>query len=147
MSLKDTLLLDMKTAMKEKDVLRKNAVQMVRAAVLQIEKDQKIVLDDDGIIDVIVKEVKKRRDSIADFERGGRQDLIDAANYEINVLTGYLPAQLSADEIEAIVKNAISEVNAQSMKDMGKVMAAVMPHTKGKADGKIVNECVKKYLS
>lgn len=95
MSLKDTLLGDMKTAMKEKDVLRKNTVQLVRAAILQKEKDQHITLDDEGILDVIAKEVKSRRDSLVEFEKGGRQDLVDAANRELEVLLGYLPRQLS----------------------------------------------------
>ena len=147
MSLKDVLLSDMKAAMKEKDVLRKNAIQMVRAAILQIEKDKQITLEDDAVIEVIAKEVKKRKDSIIDFEKGGRQDLIDAANAEIAALAGYLPAQLSEDEIKELVKEAISETNALSIKDMGKVMAYIMPKTKGKADGSVVNGIVKSLLS
>lgn len=146
MSLKDALLQDMKAAMKEKDVLRKNAIQMTRAAVLQIEKDKQITLDDAAIVEVIAKEVKKRRDSIADFEKGNRQDLIDAANTEIAVLSGYLPAQLSAEEITELVRAAIAETDASSMKDMGRVMAALMPKTKGRADGRTVNEIVKGLL-
>ena len=137
----------MKIAMKEKDVLRKNAVQMVRAAVLQIEKDKQITLGDEEILEVIAKEAKKRRDSIADFEKGGRQDLVDAANIELQILMGYLPAQLNEAEIEALVKETIAETGASSMKDMGKVMGAIRPKTKGVADGKTVNEIVKKLLS
>lgn len=147
MSLKDTLLSDMKIAMKEKDVLRKNTVQMVRAAVLQIEKDKQITLGDEEILEVIAKEAKKRRDSIADFEKGGRQDLVDAANIELQILMGYLPTQLNEAEIEALVKETIAETGASSMKDMGKVMGAIRPKTKGVADGKTVNEIVKKLLS
>ena len=147
MSLKDVLLSDMKAAMKEKDVLRKNAIQMVRAAILQIEKDKQITLEDDAVIEVIAKEVKKRKDSIVDFEKGGRQDLIDAANAEIAALAGYLPAQLSEDEIKELVKEAISATGAASVKDMGKVMAYIMPKTKGKADGSVVNGIVKSLLS
>lgn len=147
MSLKDTLLGDMKTAMKEKDVLRKNTVQLVRAAILQKEKDQHITLDDEGILDVIAKEVKSRRDSLVEFEKGGRQDLVDAANRELEVLLGYLPRQLSPEEIEALVKEAIAETGAESMRDIGRVMAAVRPKTKGVADGKQVNEAAKKLLS
>lgn len=147
MSLKDTLLSDMKIAMKEKDALRKNTVQMVRAAVLQIEKDKQITLGDEEILEVIAKEAKKRRDSIADFEKGGRQDLVDAANIELQILMGYLPAQLNEAEIEALVKETIAETGASSMKDMGKVMGAIRPKTKGVADGKTVNEIVKKLLS
>ena len=147
MSLKDTLLSDMKIAMKEKDVLRKNTVQMVRAAVLQIEKDKQVTLGDEEILEVIAKEAKKRRDSIADFEKGGRQDLVDAANTELQILMGYLPAQLNEAEIEALVRETIAETGAFSMKDMGKVMGAIRPKTKGVADGKTVNEIVKKLLS
>ena len=147
MSLKDTLLNDMKTAMKEKDVLRKNTVQLVRAAILQKEKDQQITLDDSGILDVIAKEVKSRRDSLVEFEKGGRQDLVDATNRELEILLGYLPRQLSAEEIEALVAEAIAETGAQTMRDIGKLMAAVRPKTKGVADGKQVNEIAKKLLS
>ncbi len=147
MSLKDTLLSDMKIAMKEKDVLRKNTVQMVRAAVLQIEKDKQVTLGDEEILEVIAKEAKKRRDSIADFEKGGRQDLVDAANTELQILMGYLPAQLNEAEIEALVRETIAQTGASSMKDMGKVMGAIRPKTKGVADGKTVNEIVKKLLS
>ena len=137
----------MKTAMKEKDVLRKNTVQLVRAAILQKEKDQQITLDDEDILDVIAKEVKSRRDSLVEFEKGGRQDLVDATNKELEVLLGYLPKQLSEEEIEALVKEAISETGAESMRDIGKVMAAVRPKTKGVADGKQVNAIAKQLLS
>lgn len=147
MSLKETLLNDMKEAMKEKDVLRKNTVQLVRAAILQKEKDQQITLNDSDILDVIAKEVKSRRDSLVEFEKGGRQDLVDATNRELEVLLGYLPRQLSAEEIETLVAEAIAETGAQSVRDIGKVMAAVRPKTKGVADGKQVNEIAKKLLS
>lgn len=147
MSLKDRLIEDMKSAMKEKDVIRKNAVQMTRAAILQIEKDNKVTLDDQGIIEVIAKEVKKRRDVLPEYEKSGRQDLIDNLNREIEVLMNYLPEQLSEEELEQLVKDAIQEVGATAMKDMGKVMSAIMPKTKGRADGKVINTLVKKYLS
>ena len=94
MSLKETLLQDMKTAMKEKDTIRKNTVQLIRSGVLQIEKDKQIELDDEGVLDVIAKELKKRRDSLPDFEKSGRADLIENLNKEIEVLLGYLPKQL-----------------------------------------------------
>lgn len=147
MSLKDTLLGDMKVAMKEKDVLRKNTVQLVRAAILQKEKDQQITLSDEDILDVIAKEVKSRRDALVEFEKGGRQDLIDATNRELEVLLGYLPKQLSPEEITSLVKEAIAETGAESMRDIGKVMAAVRPKTKGRADGKQINAIAKELLS
>ena len=147
MSLKEKLMDDLKTAMREKDTIRKNAVQMVRSSVLQIEKDNKITLDDEGVIDVISKEVKKRRDVLPDYVKSGRQELIDELNIEIKVLLVYLPQQLTEAEIDVLVKEAITEVGASSMKDIGKVMTAIMPKTKGRADGKIINELVKKNLA
>jgi len=114
MSLKDKLMEDLKAAMKEKDITRKNAIQMVRSAVLQVEKDNKVTLDDDGILEVIAKEVKKRKDSLTEYEKSGRQDLIDALKTEIDVLMKYLPEQLTEDEIEAIVKETINETGASS---------------------------------
>ncbi len=146
MSLKETLLQDMKTAMKEKDTIRKNTVQLIRSGVLQIEKDKQIELDDDGVLDVIAKELKKRRDSLPDFEKSGRADLIENLNKEIEVLLGYLPKQLTEDEIKEIVASAVAESGATTMKDMGKVMELVTPKVKGRADNKIVSGFVKELL-
>lgn len=146
MSLKERLLEDMKNAMKQKDTVSKNAIQMARAAILQVEKDNQITLDDDGIIEVIAKEVKKRRDVLPDYERSGRQDLVDELKAEIDVLMKYLPQQLSEEELEAIARQVVEETGASSPKDMGRVMQAVMPKVKGRADGKIVNAIVKKIL-
>jgi len=146
MSLKERLLEDLKNAMKDKDIVKKNAVQMARAAVLQYEKDNLVTLDDDGVLDIIAKEVKKRRDVLPEYEKSGREELINELKAEIDVLMQYLPPQLTEEELEEIVKQAVSEVNATSMKDMGKVMQAVMPKVKGRADGKAVNEMVKKIL-
>ena len=146
MSLKDKLMLDLKEAMKDKDTIRKNTVQLVRSGVLQIEKDKKIELDDEGVLDVISKELKKRRDSMPDYVKSGRQDLIDNLNKEIEVLLTYLPKQLTEDEIRAIVEEAVKETGATTMKDMGKVMANVTPKVKGRADKKIVSGLVKQML-
>ena len=146
MSLKDRLLEDMKVAMRNKDVISKNTIQMTRAAVLQVEKDNKVTLDDDGIIDVLAKEVKKRRDSLPDYERAERQDLVDNIKTEINVLLKYLPQQLSEEELEVLVKKAIQETGANSVKDLGRVMQAVMPLVKGRADGKMINQIAKKIF-
>ena len=147
MSLKDKLMDDLKSAMKDKDTIRKNAVQMVRASVLQVEKDNKITLDDEGVIEVVAKEVKKRKDVLPEYEKSGRQDLIEDLNKEIQVLMAYLPEQMSEEEIEALVISAIEEAGAKSMKDIGKVMAVIMPKTKGRADGKVINNFVRKHLS
>ena len=146
MSLKDQLLEDLKNAMKDKEVLKKNTVQMVRAAILQVEKDSKIILDDDGILEIIAKELKKRRDVLPEYEKSGRQDLIESLNAEAEILLQYLPTQLTEEELEVIVKQTIDETGASSARDMGKVMQAVMPKVKGKADGKLINVIVKKLL-
>ena len=147
MSLKETLLQDLKTAMKDKDTIRKNTIQLVRAGVLQIEKDNHVELEDDGVLDVIAKELKKRRDSLPEFEKSGRTDLIDNLNKEIEVLLGYLPEQLTEDEIQKIVEETIAETGASTMKDMGKVMGAVSSKVKGRADNRVVSGYVKKLLS
>ena len=147
MSLKETLFQDLKTAMKDKDTVRKNTIQLVRAGVLQIEKDNHVELDDDGVLDVIAKELKKRRDSLPEFEKSGRTDLIDNLNKEIEVLLGYLPEQLTEDEIQKIVEETIAETGAATMKDMGKVMSAVSSKVKGRADNRVVSGYVKKLLS
>lgn len=147
MSLKERLAEDLKSAMKNKDNIRKNAVQMVRAGVLQIEKDKKITLDDDGVLDVIAKQLKQRRDSLPDYEKSGREELIAELKKEIDVLMEYLPEQLTREELEKIVSDAVAVTGASGMKDMGKVMAEVMPKTKGRADGKIINEIAKGLLS
>lgn len=147
MSLKEQLLSDMKEAMKEKDVLRKNTVQAVRGAILQKEKDTQTEVDEEQILDIIMQEIKKRKDALIDFEKGHRPDLVDSANAEIAVLQGYLPAQLSDEEIANLVREVIQEVSAVSMKDMGKVMGAITPRVKGKADNSKVSSIVKQCLA
>ncbi|MBO5142571.1 MAG: GatB/YqeY domain-containing protein [Clostridia bacterium] len=145
--LKEKLMEDLKNAMKEKNEIKKNTVTMIKAAVLQIEKDKQIVLDDTQIIDIISKEAKKRKDALVEFEKSGRQDLVDQTNEELAVIKAYLPEELSVEELENIIEETIKEVNAVDMKDMGKVMQAVKAKTTGRADGKTINEIVKKKLS
>lgn len=147
MDIKERLMEDLKLSMKEKDTVRKNAVQSTRAAILQYEKDNKVTLSDDEVIVVIAKEVKKRKDALPDYEKSGRDDLIADLKREIEVLTAYLPSQLSKEELEEIVVECIKKVDAQSMKDMGKIMAEVMPKVQGRADGRAVNEIVKSYFA
>ena len=146
MTLKDKLKEDLKSAMKEKDTIGKNVVQLIKAGVLQVEKDSKVTLDDDGVLDVIAKQLKQRRDSLPEYEKSGRDDLISQLKREMDILMEYLPPQLSHEELEAIVKQAVEETGAQSVKDMGKVMAAVMPKTKGRADGKEINRIARELL-
>jgi len=146
MPLKETLAEDLKDAMKSKEKVKKNVVTMVRAAIKQREVDERIELDDTEIIDIIAKQVKQKKDSIEEFQKGNRLDLVDLTNDEIKILLNYLPPQLSEDELEQIVKDAIEETNAQTNKDLGKLMAVIMPKVKGKADGKQVNQIVARYL-
>ena len=144
--LKEKLLEDLKNSMKEKDEIRKNAVQMVRAAILQVEKDNGITLEDNKIIEIIAKEVKKRKDSLDDYKKGGREDLVSKIEEEIKIISTYLPKQLTKDEIKEIVKQIIQEENATTLKDMGKVMKASKEKMGASADGKTINEVVKELL-
>lgn len=146
MSLKGRLMEDLKAAMKSKDKVRKNAITMIRAAIKQKEVDQRIELTDEDIIDVIAKQSKQKRDSLEDFKKAERQDLIDLTEEEINILSEYLPQQLTEEEIDEIVKMSIDEVGANSSQDIGKVMSHVMPKVKGRADGSIINRIVRQYL-
>ncbi|MBR3575938.1 MAG: GatB/YqeY domain-containing protein [Clostridia bacterium] len=147
MSLKEKLLDEMKIAMREKDNVRKDAIQMVRASILQYEKDNKVELDDEGVIDIITKEVKRYKDALPDYEKSGRQDLVDELNAKVAILMPYLPEQLTEDEVRAIVKAVVEETGATSMREMGKIMGAVMPKVKGRFDGRLLNNIVKEYLS
>ena len=145
--LKEKLMEDLKQSMKDKNVVRKNVVQMVRAAILQVEKDKQIELNDDQILEVIAKEFKKRNDSLADYEKSGREDLISQIKEEMAVLEEYLPKKLSEEEVAEKVKEIIAEVGATSMKDMGMVMKAAKEKLGVTADGKMINEAVKKILA
>ena len=146
MSLKEQLFADLKTAMKEKDTLKKDTVQLIRSGILQFEKDNKVELDDEGVMEIITKQLKSRRDSLPDFVKSGREDLIEKLNKEIEILLSYLPEQLSEDEIQKIVEEAIAATGAASVKEMGKVMGIVNPKLKGRADMKVVGALVKKML-
>ena len=147
MSLKEQLFADLKTAMKEKDTLKKDTVQLIRSGILQYEKDNKVELDDEGVLDIISKQLKSRRDSLPDYIKSGREDLIEKLNKEIEILLGYLPEQLSEEEIAKIVEEAIAATGAASVKEMGKVMGIVNPKVKGRADMKLVGALVKKLLT
>ncbi|MBR4283639.1 MAG: GatB/YqeY domain-containing protein [Anaerotignum sp.] len=147
MSLKEQLFADLKTAMKEKDTLKKDTVQLIRSGILQFEKDNKVELDDEGVMEIITKQLKSRRDSLPDFVKSGREDLIEKLNKEIEILLSYLPEQLSEEEIAKIVEEAIAETGAASVKEMGKVMGIVNPKLKGRADMKVVGALVKKLLT
>lgn len=146
MSLKDRLSSDFKNALKNKDSLRKNAVNMVRAAIKQYEVDNRKELNDDGILDVITKQVKMRKDAIEDFKKGERADLIEQYEAEIDILMEYMPEQFSEEEVRQLVIDTANEISVQDKKDMGKLMGAVMPKVKGKADGNLVRRIVESIL-
>ena len=145
--LKEKLMDDLKTAMREKDEIKKNTVQMVRAAILQIEKDKGITVEDEKIIEIIAKEVKGKKDALVDFEKGGREDLVSQTNQEISVLQEYLPKQLSKEEIKLEVEKVIKQLGATSMKDMGIVMKEAKAKIGAAADGRAINEVVKELLN
>ncbi|QZY56547.1 GatB/YqeY domain-containing protein [Crassaminicella profunda] len=146
MSLKERLMADLKAAMKEKNKVKKSVVTMVRSAIKQYEVDNRAELDDEGILEIISKQVKQKKDAIEEFAKGDRDDLVNEAKAEIDVLMDYLPEQLTEDEVSQIVTQTIEEIGANSIKDMGKVMSAVMPKVKGRTDGKTVNKIVKQFL-
>lgn len=146
MGLKEDLLQALKKAMQDKDALKKETITMLRAAILQVEKDTLKELSETEMQAIVAKEVKKRKESIADYEKGGRLDIVDSLNKEIEVLSEYLPEQLSEDEIKNLVSEAIAAVGALGMKDMGRVMGALREKTAGKADGKLVSDIVKSKL-
>ena len=147
MGLKEQLMQDYKDAMKNADVLKKNTVNMVRAAIKQYEVDKREELDDDGVIQILSKQVKMRKDALDDFEKAGRTDLLDSYKKEIEVLSKYLPEQLSADEIKKIVEETAADMGiTEGKQNMGKMMGAVMPKVKGVADGKDVRKVIEEFL-
>ena len=145
--LKERLLEDLKDAMKNKEVNKKNAVQMVRAAILQVEKDKGIEVNDEQILSIISKELKTRKDSLEEYKKANREDLIEKVKEEMEVLEKYLPKQLTDEELEKEIKTIIEKVEAKTMKDMGKVMKEAKEVIGAKADGKRINEVVKKFLA
>lgn len=146
MSLKSQINSDVKAALKSGDKARLKTLRMVLAAIKQREVDERIELDDAGVLAALEKMIKQRRDSVEQFREGGREDLAAAEEAEIEVLDTYLPEPLSDAELSALVETAVSESGAQSMQDMGKVMAALKPQVQGRADMRQVSELVKQHL-
>lgn len=148
MTLKEKLTNDFKDAMKAKDEVKKNTVNFVRAAIKQSEVDNRVELDDEGVLAILTKQVKMRKDALADFEKAGRTDLLDSYNKEIEILMSYLPEQLKPEEILDIVKATAVELSIEGGKqNMGKLMGAVMPKLKGLADGAIVKKTIEEFLA
>lgn len=147
MLLKEKLLADMKDAIKNGDKVRLSTIRLIRTAVLNAEKEKKEELTDPEIIDILVSASKQRKESMKAYEEGGRNDLYERENLELDILSSYLPEQVSEEEIKKRVLEIIKEIEADSMKDMGKVMKILMTELKGKAEGSLVNRIVKEALS
>ncbi|MCL4430743.1 MAG: GatB/YqeY domain-containing protein [Epsilonproteobacteria bacterium] len=147
MSLKEQINTDIKTAMKEKEVVKRDALRLLSSAMKQIEVDERKELSDEDIIKIIQKQVKQRNDSMTQYKEAGRDDLYDIEAAEAAIFETYLPKQLSDEELQAAIRTIITEVNAVSLKDIGKIMGAASKSIGALADGKRINECAKKLLS
>lgn len=147
MNLAERLNEDMKQAMKAGEKFRLSTIRMVRASIKNQEIELRRPLNDDEALQVVSRDLKQRRDSLQDFERAGREDLVEQMKGEIEIISQYLPQQLNEEEIKAIVMQTIQETGASSKADMGKLMGALMPKVKGRADGKLVNQLVQQVLS
>ncbi|MFP4199172.1 MAG: GatB/YqeY domain-containing protein [Halanaerobium sp.] len=145
--LKRKLLEDMKKAMKEKDKARLSVIRMTRSEIKNKEIETGEVLDDQAVTAVIAKQVKQIKDSLADFEKSGKEDVMKKLYQEIEILQEYLPEQMSEDEVDQLIDQVIAETGAENMSDMGQVMGVIMPKIKGRADGSMVSEKVKEKLS
>ena len=147
MAIKEKLMADFKEAMKAHDEVAKNTISFARAAIKQYEVDHREELDDDGIAAILSKQVKLRKDALADFEKAGRTDLIDSYKSEIEILKRYLPEQLSDEKIREIIKGTAAELGIEGgMQNMGKLMGPVMAKVKGLADGNQVKQLVQEFL-
>jgi len=147
MNLKERLAEELKEAMRERNEIKLSAIRLALAAVKNAEIDKRQELEDAGVQEIITREVKKRRESIHEFEKGHRPDLVEREKAQMDYLLKYLPKQMSVEEISQIVQKVIAEVGASGPQDIGKVMARVMPQVKGRADGQQVNQIVLGYLS
>ncbi|GIO39104.1 hypothetical protein J41TS12_39650 [Paenibacillus antibioticophila] len=146
MSLSERLNEDMKQAMKSQDKFKLSTIRMVRATIKNLEIDLKRTLDDSEVLDILSREIKQRKDALQEFEKAGRDDLAANVKAEAEIIAEYLPEQLNEDEIKVIVQQTIQETGATSKADIGKVMSALMPKVKGRADGKLVNQAVQQLL-
>ena len=145
--MKERLLNDLKDAMKNKEKEKLSVIRMVKGAIQLEEINKKRELTDDEIITIIAKQIKTRKESIAEFEKGGREDLINQTQSEIDLLNVYMPEQMSEEEVIAIIDSVFDEVKPTSMKDMGKLMGAITPKVKGKADLGFVNKTIREKLN
>jgi len=146
MSLKEQLKSDLKDAMRAKEILKRDAIRAINTMIKQIEVDQRVELNDDDIIKLIQKGIKQREEAILQFKEASRDDLVQNEQDQIDIFSQYLPKQLTDEELETVIKDIIEEVSATSMKDMGKIMNPAKEKIGGSADGKRINEMVKKLL-
>lgn len=146
MNLSERLNDDMKQAMKDKDKFKLTTIRMIRASIKNAEIDLKRPLEDSEVLDILSREIKQRKDSLQEFNKAGRDDLAKDVAAEIDIIGVYLPEQLTEEEIKSIVLQTIQETGASSKAEMGKVMTALMPKVKGRADGKLVNTIVQQSL-
>ncbi|MDU4697018.1 MULTISPECIES: GatB/YqeY domain-containing protein [Paenibacillus] len=146
MNLSERLNEDMKQAMKSQDKFKLSTIRMVRATIKNLEIDLKRTLNDNEVLDILSREIKQRKDALQEFEKAGRDDLAEQVKAEAEILAEYLPEQLSEEEIKVIVQQTIQETGASSKAEIGKVMSALMPKVKGRADGKLVNQTVQQLL-
>ncbi|MDE2951816.1 MAG: GatB/YqeY domain-containing protein [Chloroflexota bacterium] len=137
----------LKEAMKAKDSQRRNAIRLLNSAIKQVEIDTRTPLDDEGVQAVLQKEAKQHRETIAELEAAGRAEEIASARFDLETIESFLPSRLTEDELRQIVRRAIDETGASSLREMGAIMRAVMPQVRGRADGKQVNSLVKELLS
>lgn len=145
--MKERILEDLKNAMKSQDKQKLAVIRMVKGAISLEEINSKKELTDDDIVGIIAKQIKTRKESIIDFEKGNRQDLVDQTNEEIKILEEYMPEQLSAEEIEEVISTIINDINPTGMSDMGKIMKEASSKLKGKADMSFVSSLIKEKLS
>lgn len=145
--MKEELLNELKIAMREKDEIKKNTITMLRAAILQVEKDSQKELTNEEMLAIVAKEVKKRKESIEDYKKADREDIVENLEKEIDILSKYLPQQLTVEEIRALVEESIKKVGAESQKQMGLVMQDLKSKIAGRADGKVVSQIVREKLS
>lgn len=146
MNLKEKIPSDLKDALRNKRTLELNVLRMLQSAIRNQEIDNKGELDDEQVIQVISSEIKKRKDSVEEYRKVGREDAADTEEKEIEILMKYMPEQLSEEQIEKAVKSAVQQTGAKGIKDLGQVMKTVMPELKGKADGKLINRIVREKL-
>ena len=145
-ALKEQLVNDMKTAMREKDSARLDVIRLLRAAIQRKEVDDRVELGDDDVLAVIQKQIKQATDSITQFTQGGRDDLADKEKFGLEIMQQYLPEQLSAEELQTLVAEAISTTGAESIKDMGKVIGMLKPKVQGRADMGQLSQMIKSAL-